>query len=282
MASRLRSVTHGITIVLVLIWSLFPLYWAAKTSLSTLSSAESRPPHYLPTPFTGTSYETLLGLKPSNSGIVYQFGKSILNSVIEAGGTTVLTVLVAVMAAYAFARLKLHFKRIIFASVIGTLLLPTYATLIPLYRLMSSWGLVNTYIGLILVYTASFLPLAVWILYTYFLSLPIDIEEAASIDGATSMQTLMRVVIPLAGPGIAAAAIISFLLSWSQFLVPLVLTSDLSAQPVTVIVASLDGERVVPFTLMMAVAVLAAAPPGIVALVLNRRLVQGLTAGSVK
>ena len=197
----------------------------------------------------------------------------------------VLTVVIAIFAAYAFARLQFRFKRTIFVSVLATLLLPFYHTLIPLYRIMGSLGLVNTYIAVILVYVSGFLPLAIWILYNYFNTIPREVEEAAFIDGASPVGALVRVVIPVARPGIAAAAIIAFLPGWAQFLFPLKPTqivADLSTQPVTVIVAALDQQRVVPFTLLMACGVIAAAIPGVVALVLNRYIVQGITAGSIK
>jgi multiple sugar transport system permease protein len=191
-------------------------------------------------------------------------------------------VVIAILAAYAFARLRFRFKRTIFVSVLATLMLPAYATLIPLYRIMASLGLVNTYIAVILVYVSGFLPLAIWILYNYFNTIPPELEEAAAVDGASPVRALFRVVIPVAAPGIAAAAIITFLLGWAQFLFPLILTTDISTQPVTVIVAALNQQRVVPFTLLMACGVIAAAIPGLLALALNRYIVQGITAGSVK
>jgi multiple sugar transport system permease protein len=266
-----------VTIALILLWSLFPLYWALNTSLTTLSAADSQPAHYVPSPLTADSYRSLLGISATGSDVAYQFGRSMLNAVIESGAAMVLTVVIAV-----FARLEFRFKRTIFASVLATLLLPAYATLIPLYRIMSSLGLVNTYIAVILVYTSGFLPLAIWILYNYFNSIPRELEEAAFVDGASRTRALIRVVVPVAMPGIAATAIITFLLGWAQFLFPLVLTSNLSTQPVTVIVAALNGQRIVPFTLLMACGVIAAAVPGVIALVLNRYIIQGVTAGSVK
>ena len=194
----------------------------------------------------------------------------------------VLTIVIAVLGAYAFARMEFRFKRTIFTSVLATLLLPAYATLIPLYRIMSGLGLVNTYLAVILVYTSGFLPLATWLLYNYFSSVPRSLEEAAFVDGASWLRTLTSIVIPVALPGIAAAAIITFLLGWAQFLFPLVLTSDLSSQPVTVVVAALNGQRIVPFTLLMACGVLTAAVPGIVAVALNRFIISGVTSGAVK
>jgi multiple sugar transport system permease protein len=273
-----KAAGRVITIVVILLWSLFPIYWALNTSLTTLSGADSTPAHYFPSPLSGTSYHDIL----TGSGVASQIGRSLLNSVIESGAAMVLTVVIAVFAAYAFARLEFRFKRVIFVSVLATLLLPAYATLIPLYRIMASLGLVNTYLAVILVYTSGFLPLAIWILYNYFNSIPRELEEAAFVDGATPLRALVRIIIPVARPGIAAAAIIAFLLGWAQFLFPLILTTDLSTQPITVIVAALNEQRVVPFTLLMACGVIAAAVPGILALVLNRHIVQGMTAGSIK
>jgi ABC-type glycerol-3-phosphate transport system permease component len=277
-----RAAGRVLAIAVILLWSLFPVYWAFNTSLSTLSGADSTPAHYFPSPLVGTSYRTVLGIGGAGAGISGQIWRSLLNSTIESGAAMVLTVVIAVFAAYAFARLRFAFKRTIFVSVLATLLLPAYATLIPLYRIMASLGLVNTYLAVILVYVSGFLPLAIWILYNYFNSIPPELEEAAFVDGASPVGALLRVIIPVASPGIAAAAIITFLLGWAQFLFPLILTTDIATQPVTVIVAALNQQRVVPFTLLMACGVIAAAIPGILALVLNRYIVSGITAGSIK
>jgi multiple sugar transport system permease protein len=276
-----RLLGRTATMAVILLWSLFPIYWALNTSLTPLSAADSTPAHYVPSPLTWDSYRAVFGIGGPGGG-ASQLGRSLLNSAIESGGGMILTVVIAVFAAYAFARLEFKFKRTIFVSVLATLLLPAYATLIPLYRIMASLSLVNTYIAVILVYVSGFLPLAIWILYNYFNSIPRELEEAAFVDGASPMRTLLRVVVPVAMPGIAAAAIIAFLLGWAQFLFPLVLTTDLSTQPVTVIVAALNEQRIVPFTLLMACGVLAAAVPGALALVLNRYIAEGIAAGSVK
>jgi ABC-type glycerol-3-phosphate transport system permease component len=277
-----RLLGRTVAILVILLWSLFPLYWALNTSLSTLSGADSTPAHYFPSPLVGASYRAVFGIGTSAYGISAELGRSLLNSVIESGVAMVVTVVIAILAAYAFARMQFRFKRTIFVSVLATLLLPAYATLIPLYRIMANLGLVNTYLAVILVYVSGFLPLAIWILYNYFNTIPRELEEAAFVDGASPMKALLRVVIPVARPGIAAAAIISFLLGWAQFLFPLILTTNLSTQPATVIVAALNQQRIVPFTLLMGCGVIVAAIPGLLALALNRYLIQGITAGSVK
>jgi len=277
-----RALGRIVALAVILLWSLFPIYWALNTSLTTQSGANSAPAHYYPSPLVSASYRAVFGIGGAGSGISGQLGRSLVNSAVESGGAMIVTVVIAILAAYAFARLQFRFKRTIFVSVLATLLLPAYATLIPLYRIMASLSLVNTYLAVILVYVSGFLPLAIWILYNYFNTIPPELEEAAFVDGASRMRALLQVVIPVAMPGIAAAAIIAFLLGWAQFLFPLILTTDLSTQPVTVIVAALDQQRIVPFTLLMACGVIAAAVPGVLALVLNRYIVQGVTAGSVK
>jgi multiple sugar transport system permease protein len=194
----------------------------------------------------------------------------------------VVTVVLATLAAYAFARMQFRGRKILFYSVLATMAFPAYTTLIPIYRILSTFGLVNTYTGIVLVYVSGFLPLATWILYNYMSSLPLAIEEAGTMDGASRMQILWNIVVPLALPGIISTAIITFLFAWGQFLFPLVLSSDLSTQPLTVVIAALQGRHVIPFSLLSAAGMIAIAVPALIALVLNRYIVSGLLAGSVK
>ena len=276
----LRRIGRALLIALILLWSAFPIYWALNTSFTTLNGAQSVPANFVPRPLTTQAYRTLLS--GGAGGVANQFWRSFLNATIESTLATVLTVVIAVFAAYAFARLEFRGKTVILYTLLATLLLPVYATLIPLYRILSDVHLVNTYLGIVLVYTSGFLPLAIWIMYNYFSSVPRELEEAAFVDGATPVVALLRVMIPVSAPGIAATAIIVFLLGWAQFIFPLVLSSDLSTQPLTVVVAALYGQRIVPFNLLNAIGVLAAALPAIIALVLNRYIVQGVMAGSIK
>ena len=208
--------------------------------------------------------------------------QSTVNIFIECAAATVVTVLLATIAAYAFARMRFRGRNVLFYSVLATMAFPAYATLIPLYQMMSAAGLVNTYTGIVLVYVSGFLPLATWILYNYMSSLPIALEEAGQVDGASRMRVLWDIVLPLARPGIVSTAIITFLSAWAQFLFPLVLSSDLSTQPLTVVIAALEGRHTVPYSLMSAAGVLAVAVPAAIAVLLNRYIVSGLLTGSVK
>jgi multiple sugar transport system permease protein len=244
-----------IGVALILMWSLVPIYWAIKTSLQTDADARSRPAHYLPTNPTLQNYATLL----SGSGdIPGQIRQSSLNIVIECGAATIVTVLLATLAAYAFARMQFRGRNLFFYAVLATMAFPAYTTLIPLYRIMSVFGLVNTYSGIVLVYVSGFLPLATW------------------------LQVLWHLLLPLARPGIISTALITFLFAWGQFLFPLVLSSDLSTQPLTVVIAALQGRHVVPSALLNAAGVLAIIVPAALALAFNRYIVNGLLAGSTK
>jgi multiple sugar transport system permease protein len=268
-----------IGVAFILFWSLVPLYWVLNTSLQTNAQISAKPAHYFPPTPSFANYLTLLG---GSSDVSDSIRQSTVNIFIECTAATVITILIATLAAYAFARMRFPGHTVLFYAVLATMAFPAYTTLIPLYQIMTNLGLVNTYTGITLVYVSGFLPLATWILYNYMSSLPIALEEAGQMDGANRMQVLWNVVLPLARPGIVSTAIITFLFAWAQFLFPLVLSSDLSTEPLTVVIASLQGRHVVPFSLMSAAGVIAVAVPAVIALILNRYIVSGLLTGSVK
>jgi len=270
-------IAHWAGCAAVLIWSLVPIYWSLKTSLETEAAARAQ--NYVPLHPTMGNYATLLTRSGDLPG---QIRRATLNIVIECGAATIVTVVLATLAGYAFARMQFRGRQTLFYAVLATMAFPAYTTLIPLYKIMSDFSLVNTYTGIVLVYVSGFLPLATWVLHNYFVSMPIGLEEAALIDGATRLQVLRRIVLPLARPAIISTALITFLFAWAQFLFPLVLSTDSSTQPLTVVIAALQGRHVVPSTLLNAAGVLAIAVPALLALAFNRYIVNGLLAGSNK
>jgi multiple sugar transport system permease protein len=278
---RVGRLARFIALGVVVVWSLFPIYWALKTSLSTNVAAQSTPVQWWPGHLKFTAYQALFGAGPESQDAAGGIARSLINITVEATGATILTLIVSVLGAYAFARLHFRLKGVLFYGVIATLMLPVYATLIPLYRIMADLRLVDTYTGIILVYTSGFIPLAMWIMYNVFMALPRAIEEAAFMDGASTMQAFRKVVLPMARPGIAATAIVTFLFGWSQFIFPLVLSSSSSTQPLTVLLAAIDS-RDVPYTIINAAAIVAVAVPAVIVFFLNRWIVTGITAGSVK
>lgn len=276
---RRRSIARPLGVAFILVWTLLPLYWVLNTSLQTDAQISAKPANYIPPTPSLQNYVTLLGGSGDLSDSIRQ---SMLNIFIECTSATIVTVVLATLAAYAFARMKFRGRTVLFYAVLATMAFPAYATLIPLYQMMTGLGLVNTYTGIVLVYVSGFLPLAAWILYNYMSSLPIALEEAGQVDGASRMKVLWHVVLPLARPGIVSVAIITFLSAWAQFLFPLVLSSDLSTQPLTVVIAALQGRHTVPYSLMSAAGVIAVAVPAVIAVLLNRYIVSGLLTGSVK
>lgn len=276
---RHRSLARPFGIAFIILWTLIPLYWVLNTSLQTDNQISSKPAHYIPPTPTLQNYQSLL---VGSGDVASSIRQSSVNIFIECGGATIVTVLLATLAAYAFARMTFRGRNVLFYAVLATMAFPAYATLIPLYQMLSAAGLVNTYTGIMLVYISGFLPLATWILYNYMSSLPIALEEAGQMDGASRMRVLRDIVLPLARPGIVSTAIITFLSAWAQFLFPLVLSSDISTQPLTVVIAALQGRHTVPYSLLSAAGVLAVAVPAAIALILNRYIVSGLLTGSVK
>ena len=277
--NRRTPTPRRVGVALVVLWSLVPIYWAVKTSLQHEGDARRSPAEYVPLRPTLDNFRSLL---TGSGDVPEQVRRASLNIVVECGLATVVTVVLATLAAYAFARMQFRGRNVLFYALLATMAFPAYTTLIPLYRIMSTFGLVNTYTGIVLVYVSGFLPLATWILHNYFASLPLSIEEAGLVDGAGRMQVLWHLLLPLARPGIISTALITFLFAWAQFLFPLVLSSDISTQPLTVVIASLQGRHVVPSTLLNAAGVLAIAVPAVLALVFNRYIVNGLLAGSTK
>lgn len=278
---RRLQIWRTVVVVIICVWSVFPVYWALNTSLMNNQMAQSIPVHFYPPKIDFGSYRLLFSSNPSD-GLWSGFSAALISTLVECGGSTILTMIIAIMGSYAFARLQFRFKTTIFYCILATLALPTYATLIPLYKMMSQLSLTGTFLGVILVYVSGFLPLAMWIMYTYYQTIPKELDEAAFIDGASHFSILVRIMLPISLPGITSAAIITFLSGWGQFIFPLVLTNGISHTPLTVYMTGLLGKHTVPYTLMNATGMLTIVAPLLIVAFLNRYIIQGIIAGSVK
>lgn len=276
----------GLAIVFVLGWSLGPIYWALNSSLMHPVELLSKPPHIVPLAPTLDHYAGLLGFATDGSSDVQsmwpQFRRATINSVVIAVASTIATGVIAAFAAYSFARLRFPGRGLIFALVVATLAVPGYTVIIPLYRLMISLKLIDTYLGLTLIYVSACLPLALWMMRNFFTNLPISLEEAAAIDGAGRFYTFFKIVLPLAMPGLIATAIITFLNVWQQFSVPLVFSPTYATKSLTLMIPELASRRGLNYGLINAAGMLAILPPVAIVVFLNRYLVQGLTAGAGK
>ena len=205
-----------------------------------------------------------------------------MNSLLVSLAATVATVAVTAFGAYAFVRLRFPGRETIFALTIATLAIPAYTVMIPLYRMMVVSHLVDTYVGITIIYLSAFLPLALWLMRSVYAAMPPELEEAAFMDGAGRLYTLVRIVMPLAAPGLIASAILTFLGAWGQFVIPLVFSSTMRTMPLTVLIPEFVTKNSVDYGLMNAAGLLAIVPPLCIVLFLNRYLISGLMAGSGK
>ncbi|WP_222298159.1 carbohydrate ABC transporter permease [Rhizobium leguminosarum] len=271
-------------VVVLLIWSLGPIYWTIASSVTPSEDFSTRPINFFPQHFTLGHYSRLLGINIARIGgveVFKQFRAALLNSVVTSIAATLLCVAISSLGAYAFTRLQFPGRKALFVAVVATLAIPAYAVLIPLYQIMIKLHLVDTYLGVSLIYVSAFLPLSLWLLRSVFEALPIALEEAAQLDGAGRLYIFFNIVLPLAGPGLTAAAILTFLGAWGQYLVPLIFSPQ-ATKPLTVLIPEFVTKNFIDYGLITASGSIAIVIPALVVIFLNRYLVSGLLAGSVK
>ena len=273
-----------IAVLAIVTWSVAPIVLGVLTSISTQRDVASVPSHWFPHDATTTAYHELLQGSHSRAagGTVTEagtFSRSMWNSTQLAVITTVVTLIVSTMAAYAFGRLRFRYGGAVLALLIGTMVIPIFVIVISLFQVLADAHLIDTKRGLVLVFVATLTPLATWLLYTQVKEMPHEPEEAALIDGCRRWQAFVRVVIPQMSSGIAAVAAILVLSVWGEFLIPLLLTSTMNAKPVTVQITEYVGKYTTNYPILAAAGVLALIPPAIVALLLNKRI-AGMLAGS--
>lgn len=254
---------------------MFPFLWMLASSIKPLSELFGEKAF---SPFT--SNPTLQNFV--SVFVDYPFMRYLWNSFVVAGVTTVYTVLVASFAAYAIARLNFRGKPIILGVVLSVSMFPQIATISPIYIFLKNLGLTNSYLGLIIPYTTITLPLSIWILVTFFRKIPFDLEEAARIDGASLWQTYWKVIMPLAVPGIFTTAILVFIAAWNEFLFALTINTADKFKTVPVGIALFQGQFTIPWGEISAATVVVTIPLVIMVLIFQRRIVSGLTSGSVK
>jgi multiple sugar transport system permease protein len=263
-----------LAVVAIVVFCLFPFYWLVNTSLKTgadLSSSKLLPPSP-----TLKNFQSIF--KDSN------FTNALRNSAIVALTTTALALIVGSFCAYALARLRLRFKFVILAIILTITTFPQITIAAPIFKLWRDIGLYNTIPGLVIPYLTFALPLAIYILTSFFREIPRDLEEAALVDGATNFQAFYKVVVPLAAPGLATAGILTFIAAWNEFLLAITLTSSTNARTVPAAIAFFTGSTQFeqPLGTISAASVTISVPLILMVLLFQKRIVAGLTAGAVK
>jgi multiple sugar transport system permease protein len=272
--TRLRRLLEiELPILFILMFALAPYLWMVLTSVKPNEAISIFPVQYLPERFTLEHYSVLL----AKTSFATNLGHSLLISI----GAVALGLGVSVPAAYAFSRYRFRGRKAALVLFLVINMVPVVLLIIPLFVLMRSFGLLDTHLGIVLGHATFAIPFSVWMMTSYFNALPIELDEAALVDGATRLQTIRHVVLPLAMPGIVTTGIYIFVNSWNEYLFAMMLSGQ-SVKTVTVALQSFIGEFTVQWGLLTAAGTLIAIPVTILFLIIQRRLVGGLTAGAVK
>jgi multiple sugar transport system permease protein len=258
----------GISVLLILV----PIAWMFLTSLKTAQGAFV--PSYLPAELTFEPYERVL--------IENNYWRSVLNSIVISTSTTFLVLLFSVPAGYAFSRFRFPFDNAIFIGVIFSRLFPPIGIIVPYFQGIASLNLINTVPGIIIAQVYLWLPLMIYIMRNFFISIPEEIDESALVDGCTQFQAFRRVVLPLATPGIASVGILTFLYSWREFLFSFMISSTTASKPISVAVFDFVGEVNVSWEMISAAGVVAIIPTVLVVIFFQQYIVTGLTSGALK
>ncbi len=264
--------------LLVLAVCLFPLLWQLRTSVTPERQLYAVPIEWWPSvgglADAADHYRRVFAARP--------FHRNLANSAAIAAWTTANCVAIGALAAFVLGRLRVRGAGLWLALVLAVALFPPVITLSPLYLVFQRLGLLNTYPALVIPYTTFALPLTLWILTAFFRQIPRDLEEAALVDGCSPLGALVRVVAPLAAPGLVTAALLAFIYSWNELLFALAFTFDDRARPVTAALALFPGERETPWGEIAAASVVVTLPLVALVVVAQRRIVAGLTAGAIK
>lgn len=271
-----RVAKTGLTIGLIIgaVFAAGPVLWMLSSSFKSNTQIFELPPRLITDTFSFDAYIAIF----TNPETMRFF----LNSYIVAGSVTILTLLVAIQAAYAFSRFEFRGKRILNVVIVSVQAVPPITLLIPYFGLMVALGLYNSYLGLILTYMVFTLPYAIIMMTGYFNTLPKELDEAVRVDGAGSMTALWRILVPISVPGIVSVGIYTFMIAWNEYLFALTLTRTIDMRTVPIGIQLLMGQHSYEWNQIMAMSVLGSIPVLILFLIFQRYFISGLTAGSVK
>lgn len=294
-----RSLLLGLASVLFLAYVLAPIGWLVSSSFQSEAEITSKPPHWVPHQPTlenfraifaaaeeQVTYETRRQGDPATGGYIPSTAKNLLpgmrNSLIVAIVVVILNLLVSIPAAYAMAKIRFIGRSASIYLMLSTRVIPDIALVVPFFLFIRKLGLLDSLTSLVITYLAITVPFSIFILVSYFESLPDELDKAARVDGCSRLQTLHRVFLPLALPSLVAVVLFSFLTSWNEFLLALMFTQTPASQTMPIIVASFTSDFTISFSFINAAGVLAVIPPVILAIMFERYIVSGLTAGAVK
>ena len=269
-----KLVGWSVAVLAIVVYSLLPVAWI--TSLSFKQGDDINNQQFWPTHWSLDNYRTVFDTNLFTSALRNSLGISLI--------ATAIAVALATVAAYAIARLEFKGKKWVLSTALAIAMFPTVALVGPLFDMWRSLGIYDTWLGLIIPYISFTLPLAIWTLSSFFRQIPWEMEQAAQVDGATAWQAFVKVIVPLAAPGVATATILVFFFAWNDFVFGISLTATDRARPVPAALAFFTGETFFeqPTAAISAASVIVTIPVMILVLVFQRQIVSGLTSGAVK
>ena len=270
----IKTIGFYALVAVIVVFAVFPFYYAIVTSFS--SGTALFQVNYWPKSFNWVNYETVMGNR--------NFVRSIVNSVFIAGCTVAFALFLAVTAAYALSRVSFRGRGLLLMTILAVSMFPQIAVLAGLFELVRFLGIFNTPWAMIMSYTIFTLPFTVWVLTTFMRDLPVEIEEAAIVDGATPWVIVTKVFLPLLWPALVTTGLLAFIGAWNEFLFALTFTSSESMRTVPVAIALLSGasQQEIPWGPIMAASVIVTVPLIVLVLIFQRKIIAGLTAGGVK
>ena len=262
------------SIMIILIVFFFPFFWIISSSFKSPEEIISKIPTYFPNSFTLEHYHKLI--------ITSDFIKYLINSLIVSFLSMFISVILSLLAAYGLHKLKFYGNKLVEQSLLVTYAFPGVILLIPMYLMLSRVGLLNTYFALIIINVTFASPFAVWMLKAFFKMIPVEVEEAAYIDGASRLKILFSIILPLAAPGIASIAIFCFVISWTEYMFASILISGDDLRTLPVGLAAIVGQYQIDWGFLLAGATLASLPVILLFVFVGKYFVSGLTEGAIK
>ncbi|MGD1816134.1 MAG: carbohydrate ABC transporter permease [Pleomorphochaeta sp.] len=279
-SQKSKTITSTL-VVLVCLCILVPFLWLIISSLSFRVDLTTIPLKWLPRKLNLENYKEIIFGTASNS-INASLRKGLLNSLIIASSATLVCLVAGSLAAYVFSRLEFPGKSFMFSFILLSQLMPMMVLIIPIYVIFSRMGVLDTKFSLIAADCSFTLPFIIWLMRSFFESVPKDLEEMARIDGCTRYGTIFKIIIPLSTPGLAASGIFSFIIAWNEFFSALILSSTTKTKTISVIISEFSSKVGIDYVAMASAGVVASIPPVIIALIFQKYIIQGLTAGAVK
>jgi multiple sugar transport system permease protein len=274
--SSFQKILTVVVLVMALIFFMFPVIWMFLTSFKTEAEYFSYPPVFIPKDFSFRNYFNAMAFPPDGRGGL----QGLRDSLIIASATTLASVIIGSLAAYSLSRFKTGGDNFSF-WILSTRMFPPVAAALPLFLIFKQIKLLDTHLALIIANTVFTLPFVIWLLKGFFDDLPVELEEAALIDGCSHWGAFTRVALPLVAPGLVATALFSFIFAWNEFMFALLLTRR-NVRTLTIIVPSLVGGHEILWGEIAAIGTIAIIPGIVLALLLQRYLIRGLTMGAVK